>query len=115
MSKRTPHLSRDDILTALRKIEQYTRGYSFEQFRTDSKAVDAVVRNPEVIGEAARQIPRRFVAEHPEIPWAKMVSLRSTVLHESFGVDVEILWQTICEDFPPLRAQVEKLSQPPTQ
>jgi uncharacterized protein with HEPN domain len=114
MSKRTLKLYLDDILAALQKIEEYTRGCSFEQFRSDSKTVDAVVRNLEVIGEAARQIPRRFAAEHPEVPWAKMVSLRNTVLHESFGVDVEILWQTIREDLPPLKAQVEKLSQPPT-
>ncbi len=68
MSKRTPKLYLDDILTALGKIEQYTQGIAFEQFRADSKTVDAVVRNLEVIGEAARQLPKDFAADHPEIP-----------------------------------------------
>jgi len=101
------------ILTTLEKIAQYTQGFSFEQFRAGSKTVDAVVRNLEVIGEAARQVPKDFAAEYPEIPWAKMVGLRNKILHEYFGVDVEILWQTIREDFPPLKTQVKKASESP--
>ncbi len=114
MSKRTPKLYLNDMLDALRRIEQYTRGVSFDQFRADSKTMDAVVRNLEVLGEAARQIPRDFAAEHPKVPWAKMVGLRNKVIHEYFGVDAEILWQTIQDDLPPLRAQIEDLSDPPT-
>lgn len=115
MSRRTPRVYLNDILSALQRVEQYTDGLSFEQFRSDSKTVDAVVRNLEVIGEAARQMPKDTVAEHPGIPWAKMVGLRNKVLHEYFGVDIEILWQTIREDLPSLKAQVEKLSVVPGQ
>lgn len=111
MSRRTPKLHLEDILTAIRKVETYTRGFSFEQFQTDTKTIDAVIRNLEVLGEAARQMSRNFAVDHPEIPWEKMIGMRNKVLHEYFGVDVEILWQTIQEDLPPLREQMEKLSE----
>lgn len=109
MSKRESKLYLQDIVEAVNKIEEYTRGLSFETFSEDQKSIDAVVRNLEVIGQAARNIPEEVVEKYPDIPWGRMVSMRNKVLHEYFGVDLGILWQTIHEDLPGLKEKIEVL------
>jgi uncharacterized protein with HEPN domain len=109
MSKREYQLYLQDILDCIDKIETYTTGMSFEAFDKDAKTIDAVVRNIEIIGEAARNIPKDLVTQTPEIPWRRMSDTRNRVLHEYFGVDTKILWQTITEDLPPLKEQIKHL------
>lgn len=110
MSKRTPKLYLEDILMSIKNIEEYTQGMTFELFAKDKKTIDAVVRNLEIIGEAARNIPKQSQEQYPHMPWEKMVSMRNKVLHEYFGVDIEILWRTIQENIPELKEQIESLS-----
>jgi len=74
-------------------------------------AVDAVVRNSEIIGEAAGKIPAEIVAKYPNVPWKKMVSMRNKVLHEYFGVDEDILWKTIKDDLPGLKEKMKRILQ----
>lgn len=107
MSKRSPDLYIQDILEAINKIERYIKTISFEEFSQNDEKIDAVIRNLEIIGEAARHIPEDTIGIHPEIPWGKMISLRNKVLHEYFGVDEKILWQTIKEDLPRLKQQLK--------
>lgn len=109
MSKREPKLYLQDIITSITSIEDYVKGLSFEEFSHDKKTVDAVVRNLEIIGEAARNVPKDVRDKYPDIPWERMVSMRNKVLHEYFGVDIEILWQTINEDLLPLEEQIKDL------
>lgn len=109
MSERKAALYFEDIRTSIGNIEEYTKGLGFEDFRDDKKTIDAVVRNLEVIGEAARNIPKELKKEYLNVPWEKMVSMRNKVIHEYFGVDVEILWQTIKEDLPGLKKQIKDL------
>lgn len=109
MSKRQPTLYLQDILDSLEKIEQYIQNLSFEQFQQDEKTIDAVIRNLEIMGEAARNIPIEFRDQCSEIPWEKMVSMRNKVLHEYFGVDEEILWKTVTEDLPALKTLIQKV------
>lgn len=92
----------EDILEATDRISRYIRGMSFGAFSQDTKTVDAVIRNLEVIGEAARHIPPDFEARHPEIPWSRMRGMRNVLAHEYFGVDLSILWQTVTQNLPPL-------------
>lgn len=98
-----------DILQCIHKIESYTSGYTFEDFRRDSKTIDSVLRNLEIIGEAARHIPAAIKTRHPELPWAEMLAMRNIVIHEYHGVDANIIWQTVKEDLPPLVPLLEKL------
>lgn len=107
MSKREPELYLQDILDSIGKVEKYTHGMSIEEFSKDEKTIDAVIRNFEVIGEAARHIPKEIMTKYPSVPWEKMSSMRNKVLHEYFGVDLEILWKTIQEDLPELNKQIK--------
>lgn len=109
MSERGAKLYLADIENALAKIEQYTQGFSFEQFAANQLVIDAVVRNFEIVGEAVRNIPSEVTAAHPDIPWEKMIGMRNKVIHEYFGVDEEILWKTIQEDLPVFRGQIAKM------
>lgn len=109
MSKRAMRLYLQDILTSIKAIEEYSQGLTFETFSQDRKTVDAAVRNLEIIGEAARNVPKELQEKHPDIPWGRMISMRNKVIHEYSGVDVEILWQTIQEDLPQLKEQMKGL------
>jgi uncharacterized protein with HEPN domain len=109
MSKRNLKLYLDDIRAAIKKIERYTKELSAKDFASDEKTIDAVIRNLGVIGEAANNIPSGVRSKMPDIPWRKIIAMRNKVIHEYFGVDWEILWQTIEEDLPELKKQIRKL------
>lgn len=109
MSKRESELYLQDILISIQRIEEYTKGLSSKDFEADWKTVDAVVRNLEIIGEAAKNMPEEIIEKYPEIPWSSMVSMRNKVIHEYFGVDVEILWKTTKEDLPLLKEEIGKI------
>lgn len=109
MSKRSPKLYLDDIVNSIKNIEDYIKGMSFSEFTHDRKTIDAVVRNIEIIGQAARNIPQEVTAEYPALPWKEMVSMRNKVLHEYFGIDMEILWKTIKEDLPNLKEKIKAI------
>lgn len=98
-----------DMAEALRDIRDFVRGYTLERFVRDKKTVCAVIRGLEVLGEAAGKIPAPVRAGFPEIPWTEMVGMRNRLIHEYFGVDLEIIWQTVCDDLPPLDAAVDRL------
>ena len=110
MPKRDPDLLIEDMLTAIRKIERYTTGMSEELFRQDEKTVDAVVRNLEIIGEATRQIPEDFTVRHPGVPWRQVAGLRNRIVHDYFGLDLEIIWEVIRHDLPELQVRLETLA-----
>jgi uncharacterized protein with HEPN domain len=98
-----------DIVDSIEKILSYTAGMSFEQFRKDSKTIDAVIRNFTIIGEAARHIPDDIVQSHPEIPWREMADLRNIIVHEYFGVNEKIIWETIQTDLPGILSSLRKI------
>ncbi|MFH1098698.1 MAG: DUF86 domain-containing protein [Candidatus Uhrbacteria bacterium] len=103
MPKRSVELYLQDIIECIDLIAEYTVGVSQEEFFKDQQLVDAIVRRLGIVGEAAKQLPEEFRAAHPEIPWESMIGMRNKIMHEYFGADEAILWQTIREDIPPLR------------
>ncbi len=109
MSDRPIKLYLVDIQEAIRKIESYTKGMSLDKFKSDIKTIDAVIRNIEIIGEAAKHIPTEVRLKHIEIPWKEIIGTRSKVIHEYFGVDESILWQTITEDLSKLKKQIKQI------
>ncbi|OGC06137.1 hypothetical protein A2230_06370 [candidate division WOR-1 bacterium RIFOXYA2_FULL_36_21] len=109
MSKRTDALYLDDIINCIRKIEEYTKGLSWDQFFVDEKTVDAVIRNLEIIGEASNNISKELKDKNPNVPWIEIIGMRNKIVHEYFGVDNEILWKTIKEDIERLKIQIQDL------
>lgn len=98
-----------DIFDSIKDIEDFTRNMDFEDFARDKKTINAVIRSIEVIGEAAKHIPKSIRDKYPSIPWRKMAGMRDKLIHEYFGVDVKILWKTIKKDIPPLKPLIEKI------
>jgi len=96
-----------DMLESVDDIESFIGGMSFEEFKRDKKTLNAVVRSIEVVGEAAKKIPRALRDRHKEIPWKEMAAMRDKLTHEYFGIDVEILWKTAKDDIPPLRQPIQ--------
>jgi len=99
-----------DILESIKDITDFTDGMTFDQFSVDRKTVKAVIRCLEIIGEAANKIPNNVREKYPEVPWTEIVGMRNRLIHEYFGVDVNIIWQTIQEDIKPLYISIKKLS-----
>lgn len=85
----------NDILDALERIHEYTRNMTYRDFTRSNITIDAVVRNLEVIGEAARKLPSEIKSKSPEIEWPKIVALRNILTHEYFGVNTKIVWDVV--------------------
>lgn len=109
MPPREWRLRVDDILDAVARIERYIEGLTFEQFKSDQKSVDAVVRNLEVIGEAVRHLMATSDDLPQNVPWTDIAGMRNVLIHEYFGVDLPIIWQTVTIDLPVLRSELERL------
>ena len=90
------------MLDATEAIRTFVQDAELVAFRQDRRTVDAVVRNLEVIGEAARHVPEDVRQQYPDIPWADIIGMRSILIHEYFGVDFDILWSTIQNDLAAL-------------
>ena len=99
----------NDILTAISKIERYVGDLSFHDFTQDEMRIDAVVRNLEVIGEAAKHVPEEVRRKYPFIEWKKISGLRDILIHEYFGVDRDILWDIVKNKIPVLKRDTEKI------
>lgn len=105
-----------DYLTHMRKaierIERYTQGKAYDEFIENEQLQDAVVRNIEIIGEAARNIERHmpaFVAVNDEIPWAALYAMRNRVSHGYWTVDIDAVWQVVQREIPILGNQIRGL------
>ncbi len=101
-----------DILIAARKITEYTQAKTWNEFDQSDLIQDAVIRQFEIIGEAARLVSQELKDAHPEIPWRQMTKMRNRLIHEYFRVDVEIVWDAVQIDIPSLIAIIEPLVQP---
>jgi uncharacterized protein with HEPN domain len=108
MSKRDPSLLIGDILESAQKILDYTHTLTREDFVNDSKTIDAVARNFEIIGEAASRLPLEFRESHPAIEWRRIVGLRNRIVHDYFGIDYQVVWEIKSTYLPKL---IEALQQ----
>ncbi len=98
----------EDMLEAIERIQRYTRGCDEAAFARDDRTQDAVVRNLEIIGEAAHKVPAHVTERHKEIPWTRMAEMRNILVHEYHSVDSDLILATVRNDLPdlvkPLRA-----------
>jgi len=97
------------ILDSLKAIEDFTDKVGENDFYNNREKVDAVVRNLEIIGEAAKNLTVDFRLKYPQIPWKKIIGMRDNLIHEYFGVDKVEVWQTVKSDIPELKKEIELL------
>ena len=96
----------EDMLEAITKIDDYTTGFSQVSLREDPKTLDAVARNLEIIGEAAKNIPEAIRARHADVEWKKIAGLRDVLIHHYFGLNLPLVWDTIQNKLPALAQQL---------
>ena len=99
----------EDLLLAMNRIAEYIEGLTFVDFKKDYKTADAVIRNFEIIGEAARNLPSEVKEKYNEVPWDEMYLLRNKVSHEYFGIDYDIIWDIASNYLPDNRKQIENM------
>lgn len=98
-----------DMRNAIEEVAAFTAGMAFEEFATDRKTINAVIRSLEVLGEAAKNIPGEITSRYPEMPWKRVIGMRDKLIHGYHGVDLATVWKTIREQVPPLKPLIEKM------
>jgi uncharacterized protein with HEPN domain len=107
--RRDPRLYLDDILEAIAQIQEYTAGIDYPMFIQDRRTQDAVVRNLEIIGEAASRLPGSIKSGISNIEWKKIVGLRNILIHEYFGVSLPVVWDIVQNKLGPLEITCRNL------
>ncbi len=105
----------EDILTSMKRIEEYISGMDFIGFKRDYKTVDAVIRNFEIIGEASKKLPQEIKSKYPQIPWQEMYYLRNKVSHEYHGIDYKIIWDVASIYLPENKNQMVEIIRKETE
>lgn len=110
MSKRSPELLIQDILESCHKILTYTEGITFDEFSKDSKTIDAVIRNFEIIGEAANRLPEEFKSQNEFVDWHRIRGFRNRIVHDYMGIDYGIVWEIRNNYLPSLIQSLKGIS-----
>jgi uncharacterized protein with HEPN domain len=109
MSERSDLDLLEDILEAARRVVAYCEHATYESFLADAKTQDAVARNIEVLGEAAKALSDAVRRDCPEVPWKSLAGMRDRLIHQYFGVDWDIVWEVASENLPQLIPAVEAI------
>lgn len=106
--RRDPGFYLADILNAMQSIQGFVEGISFEEFTQDDKTASAVLRKLEIIGEAAKNVPKDLRDKYPEIPWKEMAGMRDRLIHVYFGVDYRLVWRTTAKRIPEIMPEMKR-------
>ena len=106
---RNQRLYLQDILAAIKRIEEFVGSMSFDEFEADDKTVSAVIRKLEIIGEATKGVPSEIRNNNRQIPWKEMAGMRDKLIHFYFGVDHGLVWSTIARRLPEVKKMIEAI------
>jgi len=107
--KKDPKIFLEHILESIGEIEKYTKNISKKRFFDSVMIQDAAVRRLEIISEAVKNLPTSFKNRYPKIPWKKIAGTRDILIHEYFGVNVDLVWKIVNKNIPQLKKQISKL------
>ena len=107
--KKDPKIFLKHILESIEKIEKNIKNMSEDKFFDSTTIQDAVVRRLEIIGEAVKNLPNSFKNKHPKISWKKIAGTRDVLIHEYFGVDLNLVWKITNKNIPKLKKQILEL------
>ncbi len=99
----------EHILENIEDIDSFMKGISKGEFESNKEKLNAVVRSVEIIGEAAKNLPKSFRDQHSKTPWKKIIGTRDLLIHRYFGIDVDILWAILKDDLPKLKRQMQNI------
>lgn len=114
MSERGDRDLLSDILEAMRRIRAYTAAMSYKDFLADTRTQDAVIRNLEIAGEATKRLSEGVRQKHPAVPWKGMAGVRDRLIHQYFGVNLDIVWDIVTGELPELAPLIEQILQSET-
>jgi len=107
--QRDPLVLVDDMLLAIRKVRSYTMRMTKNELLKDERTLDAVIRNLEVLGEAAKYLPKDFRDQYQDIEWRKIAGLRDILIHQYFGIDIHIIWDILETKLPSLEKNLQRI------
>ncbi len=107
--RRDDHVYVRHILDAVDKIRMYVADYSQSTFLESTLIQDGVIRQMEIMGEASRRISPDTRMQHPDIPWREMAAMRNKLIHDYFGIDLQLVWTTVQEELPKVRASLVRV------
>ncbi|MBU2634473.1 MAG: DUF86 domain-containing protein [Nanoarchaeota archaeon] len=99
----------DDIIESIKRIEEYTKNVSYEDFIKNKLLIDGTVRNLEIIGEAVKRISIDIKKKYPDVEWKKIAGLRDILIHEYSGINLKIVWDVIVNNLPKLKRNIKKM------
>jgi len=100
MKNRSIKLFLNDIIEAIRRIQEYTKNISSDDFKKNNLVIDAVIRNLEIIGEASTHLPENIRKLYSKLPWSSIVGLKNIAIHKYFKIDLDIIWNILIKDIP---------------
>jgi len=107
--KKDPDIYLQDILSSIAKIKEFTKGMDAHAFSSNALVQDAVIRNIEIIGEAASKLPADFRKAYKEMEWEDIVGMRNKLIHAYSDVDSAIVWDVVEHDLPALEEKIGKI------
>jgi len=99
----------EDIIEAMNNAINFTQNIEYDDFLKDDKTIYAVVRALEIIGEAVKNLPDEIKQQYSQIPWRNIIGMRDKLIHEYFGIEIEIIWEVVKNELPPVKPHIKKL------